>query len=122
MKEEQYDIGKNFKNGAATLIVVRNTNSTGETYKTEMHRKSLVLSRRPDGPSGLILQRGRQSDALRRRTIGKLQGGKIKVVGQYRDDKYEELVLEVRQFADSLISEHVIFLTEGLYEAGSFIL
>ena len=44
------------------------------------------------------------------------------MVGQYyRDDKYEELVLEERQFADSLISEHVIFLTEGLYEAGSFI-
>ena len=49
------------------------------------------------------------------------RGGKIKVVGQYRDDKHEELVLEERQFADSLISEHVIFLTEGLYEAGSFI-
>lgn len=48
------------------------------------------------------------------------RGGKIKVVGQHRDDKHEELVLEERQFADSLISEHVIFLTEGLYEAGSF--
>ena len=42
------------------------------------------------------------------------------MVGQYRDDKHEELVLEVRQFADSLISEHVIFLTEGLYKVGSF--
>ena len=42
------------------------------------------------------------------------------MVGQYRDDKHEELVLEERQFADSLISEHVIFLTDGLYEAGSF--
>ena len=48
------------------------------------------------------------------------RGGKIKVVEQYRDDKHEELVLEERQFADSLISEHVIFLTEGLYKVGSF--
>ena len=32
---------------------------------------------------------------------------------KYRDDKHGELVLEERQFADSLISEHVIFFNRG---------
>ena len=41
------------------------------------------------------------------------RGGKIKVVGQYRDDKHEELVLEERQFADSLISEHDDLFNRG---------
>ena len=35
------------------------------------------------------------------------------MVGQYRDDKHEELVLEVRQFADSLISEHDDLFNRG---------
>ena len=41
------------------------------------------------------------------------RGGKIKVVGQHRDDKHEELVLEERQFADSLISEHDDLFNRG---------
>lgn len=41
------------------------------------------------------------------------------MVGQYRDDKHEELVLDERQFADSLISECMIS-NRGLYRSGAF--
>lgn len=45
---------------------------------------------------------------------GEAQGmAKIKVVRQHRDDKHEELVLEERQFADSLISEHDDLFNRG---------